>query len=40
MAYSHPKVNAGKRTYDLKKMKETNSHLSILKNSTINLKDV
>ena len=40
MAYSHPDVNAGNRTYDLKKLKETYPHLSVLKDSTINLKDV
>ena len=40
MAYSHPHVNAGNRTYDLKKLKETYPHLSVLKDSTINLKDV
>ena len=27
MAYSHPKVNAGSRTYNLKKLKETYPHL-------------
>ena len=37
MAYSHPKVNAGNRTYNLKKLKETYPHLSVLKDSTINL---
>ena len=40
MAYSHPKVNAGNRTYNLKKLKETYPHLSVLKDSTINLQDV
>ena len=40
MAYSHPNVNAGNRTYNIKKLKETYSHLSVLKDSTINLKDV
>ena len=40
MAYSHPNVNAGNRTYDLKKLKETYPHLSVLKDSTINLRDV
>ena len=40
MAYSHPNVNAGNRTYNLKKLKETYPHLSVLKDSTINLKDV
>ena len=39
-AYSHPNVNAGNRTYDLKKLKETCTHLSVLKDSTINLGDV
>ena len=37
MAYSHPNVNAGYRTYNLKKLKETYPHLSVLKDSTINL---
>ena len=40
MAYSHPKVNAGNRTYNLKKLKEAYPHLSVLKDSTINLGDV
>ena len=40
MAYSHPDVNAGNRTYNLKKLKEEYPHLSVLKDSTINLKDV
>ena len=40
MAYSHPNVNAGNRTYNLKKLKETYPHLSVLKDSTINLGDV
>ena len=40
MAYSHPNVNAGNQTYNLKKLKETYPHLSVLKDSTINLKDV
>ena len=40
MAYSHLSVNAGNRTYNLKKLKETYPHLSVLKDSTINLKDV
>ena len=40
MAYSHPDVNAGNRTYNLTKLKETYPHLSVLKDSTINLKDV
>ena len=39
-AYSHPNVNAGNRSYDLKKLKETYSHLSVLKDSTVNLGDV
>ena len=30
-AYSHPHVYAGNRTYDLKKLKETYPHLSVLK---------
>ena len=40
MAYSHPDVNAGNRTYNLKELKEEYPHLSVLKDSTINLKDV
>ena len=40
IAYSHPNVNAGNRTYNLKKLKEEYPHLSVLKDSTINLKDV
>ena len=40
MAYCHPKVNAGNRTYNLEKLKETYLHLSVLKDSTINLGDV
>ena len=40
MAHSHPNVNAGNRTYNLKKLKETYPHLSVLKDSTINLGDV
>ena len=40
MAYSHPNVNAGNRTYNLKKLKETYPHLSVLKDSTINLGEV
>ena len=40
LAYSHPNVNAGNRTYNIKKMKEEYPHLSVLKDSTINLKDV
>ena len=40
MAYSHSNVNAGNRTYNLKKLKETYPHLSVLKDSTINLEDV
>ena len=39
-AYSHPNVNEGNRTYDLKKLKETYPHLSVLKDSTISLGDV
>ena len=34
-AYSHPNVNAGNRTYNLKKLKETCPHLSVLKDSTV-----
>ena len=40
MAYCYPKVKAGNRTYNLKKLKETYPHLSVLKDSTINLGDV
>ena len=40
MAYSHPNVNAGNRSYDLKNLKETYPHLSALKDSTVNLGDV
>ena len=40
MAYSHPNVNAGSRTYNLKKLKETYPHLSVLKDSTVNLGEV
>ena len=40
MVYSHPNVNAGNRTYNLKKLKETYPHLSALKDPTISLKDV
>ena len=40
MAYCHPNVNAGNRTYDLKKLKETYPHLSVLNDSTVNLGDV
>ena len=40
MVYSHPNVNAGNRTYNLKKLKEEYPQLSVLKDSTINLKDV
>ena len=40
MAYSHPKVNSGNRTYNLKNLKETYPHLSVLKDTTVNLKDV
>ena len=40
MAYSYPNVNAGNRTYNLKNLKETYPHLSVLKDSTINLNDV
>ena len=31
MAYSHPNVNAGNRSYDVKKLKETYPHLSVSK---------
>ena len=40
MAYCHPKVKAGNRTYNLKKLKETYAHLPVLKDSTINLGDL
>ena len=40
VAYSHRNVNAGNRTYNLEKLKETYPHLSVLKDSTINLGDV
>ena len=40
MAYSHPNVNAGNRSYNLKKLKETYPYLSVLKDSTVNLRDV
>ena len=40
MALSHPNVNAGNRTYNLKKLKETYPHLSVMKDSTINLRDI
>ena len=40
MVYSHPNVNARNRRYDLKKLKETYPHLSVLKDSTIKLRDV
>ena len=40
MAYSHPNVNAGNRTYNLKQLKGTYPHLSVLKDSTINLGEV
>ena len=39
-AYSHADVNAGNRTYNLKKFIETCPHLSDLKDSTINLGEV
>ena len=39
MAYSHPNENAGNRSYDLKKLKETYPNLSVLKDSTVDLKD-
>ena len=38
--YSHPSVYAGNRTYNLKKLKETYPHLSVPRDSTVNLKDV
>ena len=38
-AYSHLNVNAGNRTYNVKKVKETYPHMSVLKDSTVNLKD-
>ena len=40
MKTSLPIVNAGNRTYDLQKLKETYPHLSVLKYSTVILKDV
>ena len=40
MAYSHPNVNAENRTYNLKKLKKNYPHLSVLKDSIINLRDV
>ena len=40
MTYSHPNVNAGNRTYNLKKIKETYPHLSVLRESSINLGEV
>ena len=40
MVYSHPNVNAGNRSYDLKKLNETYPHLSVMKDSTVNLGDV
>ena len=40
MAYSHLNVKAGNRSYVLKKLKETYHHLSVLKDSTVNLGDV
>ena len=40
MAYSHPNVNAGNRKYNLKNLKETYPHLSVLRDSTINLGEV
>ena len=40
MAHSHPNVNAGSRTYNLTKLKETYPHLSVLRDSTINLGEV
>ena len=40
MAYKHPNVNAGSRTYNLTELKETYPHLSLLRDSTINLGEV
>ena len=40
MAYSHPNVNAGNRTYNLKKLKKNISSPVSFEDSTINLKDV
>ena len=40
MAYSFPNVNAGSRTYNVTKMKEIYPHLSVLRDSTINLGEV
>ena len=40
MAYSHLNVNAGNRTYNFKKLKEIYPHLSVLRESTINLGEV
>ena len=40
IAYSHHRLNAANRTYNLLKLRETYPHLSVLKDSTINLKDV
>ena len=40
MAYSHPNVNAGNRKYNLKNLKETYPHLSVSRDSTINLGEV
>ena len=39
-AYSYPDVNAGNRTYNLKKLKEENPLLSALKETTISFGDV
>ena len=39
-AYCYPDVNAGNRTYNLKKLKEENPLLSALKETTINFGDV
>ena len=39
-AYGHPNVNDRNRTYNLKHWGETRPHLSVLKKSTVNVKDV
>ena len=40
MVYSHSDVNAGNQTYNLKKLKQTFPHLSVLEDSTMNLGEV
>ena len=40
MAYCHPEVNAGNRTYNVKKLKETYTRLSVLKDSIIIVGDI